>query len=167
MNPYDFYITPEEYEQAAANGIDPDNLSRRVRLLGWEKKKAINTPLQQNTNRKHWAKVAEENGIRYYTFMNRVNVWGWEEERAATEPLQDRRSAAAAGTEKIRKIPAEIIRLAEQNGIAYQTMRARIKKGWDPHEAATRPVATHSEAGKLGKAALIAKYGDFNKYSFK
>lgn len=35
MNHY-FYITPEEYEQAATIGIDAENLSRRVRLLGWK-----------------------------------------------------------------------------------------------------------------------------------
>ncbi|KUP22388.1 hypothetical protein [Paenibacillus sp. DMB5] len=162
-----FYITPEEYELAAAIGVDSENLNRRVRLLGWNKQRALTTPLEKKTDRRHWAEIARQNGIGYYTFMTRVNQWGWDEERAATEQLQDRKATAANGTEKIRKIPAEIIRLTEQNGIAYHTMRARIRKGWDPREAATLPVASHSDAGKLGKAAVIAKYGDWNKFSFK
>lgn len=162
-----FYITPEEYDQAAAIGIDSESLSRRVRLLGWDKHKAMTTPLGKITDRKYWAGVAKENGIGYYTFMNRVNNLGWEEEKAATEPLQDRKAAAACATEKVRKFPAEILRLAEKNGIAYHTMRARIRKGWDPRDAATLPVGTHSDAGKLGKAAVIAKYGDWNRFSFK
>ncbi|MFF2016243.1 hypothetical protein [Paenibacillus sp. NPDC058177] len=162
-----FYITPEEYEQAAAIGIDSENLNRRVRLLGWDKSRALTTPLGKMTDRKYWANVAKQNGIGYYTFMNRINNLGWDEEKAATTPLQDRKTAAAHATEKGRKFPVELLRLAEQNGIAYHTMRARINKGWDPQEAATMAVGSHSDAGKLGKAAVIDKYGDWNRFSFK
>lgn len=42
-NPYEYYITPEEYEMAAENGISRSTLNRRVRDLGWEKEIAIIT----------------------------------------------------------------------------------------------------------------------------
>ncbi|NRF91496.1 hypothetical protein HQN89_10740 [Paenibacillus frigoriresistens] len=156
-----FYITPEEYEKAALIGVDSESLSRRVRLLGWKKEKAINTPLGKITDRSKWAAIAKQNGIGYNTFMNRINNHGWNEERAATEPLQDRKAAAAKATEKIRIIPREFILLAEQNGIAYHTMRARVmKQGMGFEDAATKPVMSNSGAGKRGAAALRAREGD-------
>ena len=51
-NVYEYYITPEEYEEAERNGVDAFNLERRIRLLGWNKQRAINTPLRKITNRK-------------------------------------------------------------------------------------------------------------------
>ncbi|QCT03762.1 hypothetical protein E6C60_3051 [Paenibacillus algicola] len=161
-----FYITPDEYNQAQKNGVDPENLNRRVRLLGWKKDKAINTPLRKITDHKYWADVAEKNGITYYTFTSRINVYGWSEERAATEPLQDFGSMREAGTDAIRKIPRIVLMLAEQNKLKYHTVRMRIKKGWGLYEAATVPVATHSEAGKIGKQKTIDLYGDWNRFSF-
>lgn len=162
MNPYDFYITPEEYEQAELNGVDRDNLSRRVRLLGWNKSRAINTPLGRITDRRKWVKIAAQNGIRYNTFMNRVNNWKWTNERAATQPLQDRRQAAAANTEKIRKFPTKYLRMAEQHGIPYHTFRMRvIKSGWTLEEAATKPIYTRSEIGRCGAKALREREGDW------
>ncbi|GED34982.1 hypothetical protein P9G84_22240 [Brevibacillus centrosporus] len=159
-----FYITPEEYTEAAKNGVDSENLNRRVRLLGWPKEKAIKTPLRRVTDRRKWVEIAKQNGIGYNTFMNRVNNHGWEMERAATEPLQDRRAAAAEATEKIRKIPRQYILLAEQNGIAYHTLHARVTKlGWDLERAATQPVMSHAEIGRIGAHNVRAKYGDWNR----
>lgn len=162
-----FYITPEEYTQAAAIGVDSENLNRRVRLLGWNKEKAITTPLGKLTDRKVWVEIAKQNGIGYYTFMSRVNRYGWDEERAATTPLQDRKAMAAAATERIRIIPRELVQRAEQNGIAYDTLHARITRyGWNPEEAATRRTLTRQEIGRLGKQAVEARYGDWNRYAF-
>lgn len=162
MNPYDFYITPEEYELAAQNGIDRENLNRRVRLLGWKKDRAIRTPLGKLTNRKHWVEVAKQNGIGYNTFMNRVNNHGWDEESAATQPLQDRRAQATKATEKIRKIPRKFVKLAEANGIPYHTFRARvIRYGWDMERAATEPIWTRQQIGRLGAQRLREREGDW------
>lgn len=159
-----FYITPDEYAEAANNGVDAFNLERRVRLLGWPKEKAISTPLRKLNDRKKWAKIAEQNGIGYYTFMNRVNNHGWDMERAATEPLQDRKAAAAMATEKIRIIPRKFIELASQNGIAYHTLHARVtRSGWDFQKAATQPVMTKSESGQIGAENVRARYGDWNR----
>ena len=45
-NPYDYYITPEEYEIAERNGVCASTLNRRIRDLGWEKDIAITTLFQ-------------------------------------------------------------------------------------------------------------------------
>lgn len=43
INPYDFYITPEEYKIAAQNGINrktlEDRISRRIFYRGIQKKR--------------------------------------------------------------------------------------------------------------------------------
>lgn len=149
------------------NGVDPENLNRRVRLLGWKKEKAINTPLMSKIDRRKWVEIARKNGIGYNTFMNRVNNHGWSEERAATEPLQDRRAVAAFATEKIRIIPREYIELALKNGIAYYTLHARVTRhGWEFEKAATLPVMTKSELGKRGAKALREREGDWGALIF-
>lgn len=159
-----FYITPEEYEVAEKNGIDAHNLERRIRLLGWSKEKAINTPLRELNDRSYWVEVARKNGIKYQTFMNRVNNLGWDEERAATAPPNKHQFNGVH--EKVRIIPTEIIKLAEKNGIKYHTLRMRIKRGMDPHEAATKPLMSKSEAGKLGAKAYEEQHGRFHELIF-
>lgn len=167
MNPYDFYITPDEYGKASENGVDAFNLERRIRLLGWSKEKAMNTPLGGVHNRQKWVKVAEKNGIKYQTFMTRVNHYGWDEKRAATEPIQNRKKAASFALECKRVIPKEYINAAQKHGIAYHTLRMRIKKGWEIERATTEPIMTKSKAGQIGKKRTIEKYGDWNRLSFK
>ena len=85
------YITPEEYDRAKENGVDQRNLERRIRMLGWEKERAINTPLRELQNHKKWYGVAKENGISYQTFMYRCQVLGWSYEMAASKPVRKRR----------------------------------------------------------------------------
>lgn len=107
-----FYITPEEYAEAERNGVDPFNLERRVRLLGWKKEVAIETPMRQLTDRKHWVAIAKENGIGYQTFMNRVNSCGWTEKEAATTPVISKsKQAQQMNRKKKRVVPKELIRL--------------------------------------------------------
>ncbi|GIM47011.1 hypothetical protein DNHGIG_25600 [Collibacillus ludicampi] len=152
MNLYDFYITPDEYEQAAKNGIRPALLEVRIRSLGWPKSKAINTPPHKKKRlSSNWIKLAEQNGICYSTFKHRVNQLGWDPERAATQPLQDRRAQAKYAYERSRKYPAQYLELARQNGINERTFHRRIKSGWDIEKAATRPPMTGRECGLLTK----------------
>lgn len=158
-----FYITPEEYEAAARNGVDAFNLERRIRLMAWPKEKAINTPLRKLTDRKKWRRIAEVNGIGYAAFISRINR-GWDEQTAATKPLQtaeESREQALLASEKVRVIPREIIDLARRNGIRHATLHDRIKKGMSFEEAATRPLWNHSQAGAKGAAALRAREGDW------
>lgn len=167
MNPYDFYITPEEYEQAASIGISAFNLERRIRLLGWPKKRALTTPMRKQKPRgfySKWAKIAEHNGIKYDSFMTRLHN-GWTPERAATKPLESAeeiRQNALRATEHARVHPEKYLRIAEKNGIPYHTFHRRVKhSGWDYERAATEPLWTRQQMGKLGAQRLREREGDW------
>lgn len=84
------YITPEEYEAAAARGISKKTLELRVREYGWPKERALTAPVQQRTDWSEWYAVAEVNGISLITFRTRI-YRGWTPERAATEPPRPRK----------------------------------------------------------------------------
>lgn len=152
MNPYDFYITPDEYEAAEGNDISAALLEVRIRSLGWSKSRAITTKPQVKQVIGDWVEVAEENGICYSTLRYRANRLGWDLERAATQPLQDRRIQADVARDGCRKFPLEILDLMKKNGIPYDTFRGRVNKSkWDMVKAATTPVLTPSEIGLMSK----------------
>jgi hypothetical protein len=149
---YQFYITPEEYEKAAQKGIRPALLEVRIRSLAWDKERALNEPPQKKKILPpHLIKLAEQNGICYRTFLWRVNTLCWEPERAATQPLQDRVAQAKRAYEKSRKYPKELHQLALKNGIKERTFHRRMKSGWKPEIAATRPPMTLREIGLMTK----------------
>ncbi|WP_438449370.1 hypothetical protein [Gorillibacterium sp. sgz5001074] len=164
MNPYDFYVAPEEYAQAAAIGVDGQTLDRRIRELGWSKKRAMTTPIRHlDKGRTYWRRKAEENGISFAAFHSRIRR-GWSDEDAATKPLptpEEIRQHALRATEKVRKIPRWCMDLAEQNGIQRATLRLRIKKGMSLEEAATRPLMARQEMGQLGAKKLREREGDW------
>lgn len=164
-----FYITPDEYQLAMEIGISPALLEVRIRLLGWKKEKALQTPVRKLTDRKYWADIAKQNGIKYESFFSRLTR-GWDMERAATKPLQtpeERREQALYATEFVRKIPRKYIELAASNGIAHATLHDRLKRGLDIEQAATLPITSHSEAGRLGARALRDQEGDWAALIFK
>lgn len=164
MKVYDFYVTPKEYVEAAKIGVDDQTLDRRIRLLGWEKKRAITTPIRPlNKDRAYWRKKAEVNGISFDAFHSRIRR-GWTDEKAATKPLQTKeecRQQALKATEKNRKIPRKYMELAEKNNIPYSTLYSRIRKGWSFEKAASQPKMTRVEIGRLGAAALRKREGDW------
>lgn len=167
MNPYDYYIAPEEYEQAAAIGISAFTLERRIRSLGWTKDRAMTTPMRPQKPRGYydeWSKAAERNGIKYDSFMTRIKN-GWTPERAATQPLEtaeEAREHALRATEHARVHPAKYLRLAEQNGIPFATFHRRVKvSGWDYERAATEPLWSRQQMGRLGAQRLRERQGDW------
>lgn len=90
----DEIITPEQYAQAEANGIDHNRLWRRVNESGWDMERAITEPVNKRGKYKRdskygdYAKIAEHNGIPFKTFWARVNTNGWELEKAASVPVR-------------------------------------------------------------------------------
>lgn len=131
-----YYITPQEYEQAAKNGISYNCFTKRIQYYGWKREIALTKPPQTKAYYE-WSKVALTNGIKYSTFYKRVTAYGWDQERAATEPLQDKTEFLRTEREKRRKIPIEINELREKNGIPYSTFMKRISIGWDAYTSAT------------------------------
>lgn len=148
-NPYDYYITDEEYEQAEARGISRTTLTYRIRELGWSKSKAMNTPIQKRHHYpKHIMDKVKENNINPSAFRWRVQN-GWDIERACTEPTlpPDSPVRISRTAEKRRKYPIKIIQLAEKNGISYSNFYKRVNcYKWDVIKAATTPIMSKEES---------------------
>jgi hypothetical protein len=141
MKPYDYYISPDEYDRAAAIGVSRQCLSRRVRAFGWDKNKALTTPPRKFHLQKKYIELAIQNGIRYGTFNSRVYALGWSHERAATEFIRTKSFLVQKMITKNRIYPEEMIELAAKNGVKYCTFRYRIKYlKWDIVKAATVPI---------------------------
>jgi hypothetical protein len=88
---------------------------------------------------KKWLKRANENGISRQVFRDRVIRSGWSLREAAERPKRP-----------FKVISEEIVELAEQNGINYKCLYARIHDNlWDPHDAATIPIMSKEDALKL------------------
>lgn len=139
------YISPGDYDRAAAAGICEQTVKSRL-LRGWKVEKAITVPVIKKRKRSEeyekYKKLAEENGINKDTYKCRVQR-GWTYKAAATLPLVSSvESIAKINKKKERTIPEHIVKLAKSNGICYSTLRSRIQMGVQMNEAATKPVTT-------------------------
>ncbi|MNW46372.1 hypothetical protein D3C74_236640 [compost metagenome] len=165
-----FYITPEEYIEAKKIGVRPAMLDRRIREQGWTKQRAMTTPPRGLTDRRKWLRLARDNGIKKETFYSRVRNLGWSMERAAAQPLEtpeEAREHALRATECARVLPKEYVQLAEQNGISYATFHNRLKNcGWELERAATEPLWTRQQMGRLGAQRLKEREGDWSALLF-
>lgn len=158
MNPYDYYITPEEYRMAEANGIKKQTLEYRVREAGWNKHEAIHTETRKlESVPQDVLDAATTNGICYSTLLRRINT-GWSIERACTEIPLSTSDNARIQSEKLRKYPKELIELAIANGINVKTFYRRVKDGWDMQVAATKKTLNKSES-----VAIARKMSPWNK----
>jgi len=147
IDDYDI-ITSEEYVRAAANGIPAERLRIRIRNNGWDRDRAITTPVAKRHDRRKWVELAAQNGIRQNTFFNRLSR-GMSEEEAATQPLRTQQEALARMQEARHRqcaYPQELLELAERNGVSRQTFYHRVRKsGWDLERAATTPPLSYRE----------------------
>lgn len=149
---YRYYITPEEYATAAANGIRRELVNERVRKLAWGVERAITTPPEKQKDRSFWRKIAEENGISRATFYSRCRRVGWTEEMAATIPLADKVEVLkrVSAERPDRVVPAEYMELAKKNGLERHIYMRVTRCGWSLEEAATTPILSREECGRLG-----------------
>ncbi|MBG9756377.1 hypothetical protein V4V34_09060 [Lysinibacillus sphaericus] len=140
-NPYDYYITEEDYALAISNGISNSTLEYRIRSLGWSKQKALTTAVQKHKKYPLWAlELAQVNGIPYKTFKNRI-FSGWDFETAATRKIGETNQS------RKRKYPIEIIELAKKNGISYSNFTKRVNRfKWDVMKAATTPIMSKEQS---------------------
>ncbi|AIQ54530.1 hypothetical protein R70331_25420 [Paenibacillus sp. FSL R7-0331] len=148
---YDFYITPDDYTRAAANGIKANTLETRVRCLGWDKERAVTTPPRRVADHSAWHSLAESNGISKHLFRARVNQHGWSPERAATEPFTttDRRRELVSQAKRYQlKYPPAVLARAAANGVQPDTFYHRIYLGWDVDRAANTPLITAEQKGR-------------------
>ena len=117
-----FYITPEDFRIAEENGISKDTLLSRVRKLGWDVDKAINTPVRAKRKfTKEEIKTMEE---------------------AITKPKKRGRQYV---------YPEWVYREADKNGISYSALGNRIRRGMSLEEACTRKMITRLEALEIAR----------------
>ncbi|PEA85895.1 hypothetical protein [Bacillus thuringiensis] len=159
-SPYDYYITPDEYERAERNGINRRVLNERIRNLGWDKDTAM-TKQVRRSNATGWCKVrgiALENGISRQTYYARMKKC-WKLIDAISKPPINKYQALNlaektnywSGNKVLSDEQAEI---ASLNGVSYRLARERIRRlKWSVEEAITTPVLTRSECAKRGKEA--------------
>jgi hypothetical protein len=95
------YITPQQYQIAANNGIDKARLEHRVRVDGWSIDRAIFKPKRSYNRHGEWLNVARSNGIPSNTFHSRIKK-GWSPEFAASTPLLSPEEVGRLGG-KVRK----------------------------------------------------------------
>jgi hypothetical protein len=131
------YLTPEDYETAAKNGINTGIAYRRFYIYGWSRERTITEPVKIRSE-SEWSKLKDRAVVSDQTFRTRIKQ-GWTPEKAALTPgiplhLRSRKRGI------LRDHHLEI---AESNGIGEYTVRARIRLyKWSLEDAITIPVGT-------------------------
>lgn len=150
---YRYYITPEEYEVAAANGISRKVVNGRVRERGWKVAEAITTPLRSQTPiDPRLVAAAKANGISYKTLHQRLRYYGMSPEEASTRPLMTVSEVSEIRLKNRRSL-VDYRNVAVSNGISIHTYLKRLYLGWPPDRAATTPVDTRKSPNKYIKRA--------------
>lgn len=119
--------TQDDYDLALKNGISRKNVNQRIDY-GWSIEKAITKPIGGRGPGRHrgMAQVAVKNGISQPLFSYRRSK-GYSLYDASMIPVKEQREHGS------------YVRLAEENGIPYNTYIKRLSLGWDKEKAATKP----------------------------
>ena len=126
-----WYITPEDYEIAAKNGIKKDTVNQRVRRYGWDIDRAITQKSKRVDLPQEVMNKANEIGIDKETVLRRIRE-GWNMEEAC--------STIIGRTGRPRSHPDWVYEMAKKNGIRLATVNHRINYGWDIMRACTEEV---------------------------
>jgi hypothetical protein len=125
------YLTDEDYKIAESNGISKKLAYIRF-YRGWSKQKAITKKV--NEKQDLWLKYRDVCVVSYATFYLRIQN-GMSPELAAKTPAM--RRVVSEST----KLTPEVIKTAEQNGISYNALAARVYQyKWSVLKAMTEPI---------------------------
>ena len=125
-----FYLTEEDYEIAAKNGIHRKLAYDRFYNRGWDAEDAIYKPKGNSGILNKLVQEARENGIDLNIgVVSERRRKGWSREKIVTTPKQGTRSANK-----------EYIKRALENGISQSTYYGRLRYGWSRERACTEPV---------------------------
>lgn len=156
MNPYDYYITPEEYEIAAKNGICRSTLRSRVYDLCWDKEVAISKPPQRATEWRVVKEAALRNGITRAVFEHRRKR-GMGLVDSVTKPPMSREESINLANQRngsYSLLTAEQIQTFRMNELKRSTVYTRISKlKWKIEEAITTPALSSAEALRRAREA--------------
>src|SRR5699024_9870555 len=135
MSIYDYYITPEEYEQAESNGIDRWTVERRIRDFCWSKERAITEKKKRYNYYGDLVQTAIKNGIKRNTFYARIDR-GMCPEKAATQKTKNRSEIKAPIPNRL--YPDWVYKNLKQNKINRTTFWKRVNEyGWPLEKAST------------------------------
>lgn len=152
-SPYDYYITPDEYERAERNGVSRKLLNVRVRRYAWDKDIAMTKPPQKTAEWSTVKEIALKNNICRSTFKSRRKR-GWSLVDSMTKPPMSQEEALKRANQRNRVLTDEQIQQARMNGLKRSTVYDRIKKlKWDIEEAISTPILSAEERGWRGKEA--------------
>src|SRR5699024_9083289 len=148
---YDYYITPEEYDIAASNGISRNALDLRVRERMWDKQRAITEPPKKTkTYLNKSLTEAKRNGISSHNFYRRVRSV-YTHKKASTMPVMNseqivKRYLRNNKSPRNRKYPDWVYEKKKKNNIKDTTFWHRINThGWSVEEACSTPVGGNNE----------------------
>lgn len=155
-NPYEYYITSEEYQRAEKNGICKSTLEYRIRAALWERERALTESPTKISEWKMIKEIALKNNIRRSTFESR-RATGWTLIDAITKPVMSRKECIERANQFNQNnsiLTNEQIQCAKEKGIKPDTIRNRLRKWkWDIEIAITNPALSASESGRRGKEA--------------
>ena len=98
------YLTDEDYEIAAKNGICKNTVNSRFYQSGWTREKSITTPVQKRrTYPKEWVDLAEKNGISKILFIMRIRKGLTYEEAATLEIVKGGSSSERSYEKRLQK----------------------------------------------------------------
>jgi hypothetical protein len=132
------YLNPEDFQVAKDNGISYEMVYNRFYILGWQKERAITTPIKRRTWKwKDYEVACAEVGITRNAFNKRIKD-GWDLKRASTTPF-----VPYSERRKNVKVTEEVKAIAAQNGIPEGTLKTRVYQyKWTVERAMTEPIHT-------------------------
>ena len=130
----DYYISPEEFEEAEKRGLSYKTVYSRFYYYNWSKERALTEPKKDRKTKltQEQIKTAASNGINIVCLRLRLSN-GWSMEEAINKPKQK------SGRKNV--IEDELYELAKKNGINRVTFYSRVKLlGWSIDRALNTPV---------------------------
>jgi hypothetical protein len=141
----EMYLSPEDFETAAKNGINYHNAYERFYKRGWSKERTITEPIRTKAY-STYAKYKDVCVVSRRAFENRLKR-GMSPEEAATIPRQDYTVRSGKGV-----LSKALYEQALENGIGRATVHARVYiYNWSVERAITTPVNTKFRKKKSGQ----------------
>lgn len=161
------YVSPDDFETAERNGICQNTVESRVYYQGWDVDRAITEPpLKRRYLTAEQKATAKANGLRLNTVHRRI-LSGMDPDEAVRQPVASRLEINRRICEMNRtRFTQEQVKRAEENGICYSTLFARVNNlKWDVETAINTPVLTLGEVAK--RASVKSPFRELNELTFK
>ena len=158
-----YYIEPQHFDEAAANGISADCLRDRVHKLGWDIEDAVAKPPRHRDG--YYWHMAQAHGIKRTTYYERLKL-GWTKEAAATTPAHSAQEAMRiAKQHQERLFTDEEWAIARANGVSRGAMYWRVHHGWSKERTIHTPPLPRTNRTKARSYFQQAIQTDVNQHA--